>query len=171
MVEVTCRCAAIIFSHHNLPVNSIAIKGLQETTFFNQKHLKDTLHCNSILGIFVMYKQINGKSESEMCLVYKEFCLFYYLYIIQTGFRLHTPQCRRSFSELTEHLAQWEPALHLGILDATTVQIHNGTTKWTRFLLPSLSHQDASIGLPNEQPRFKFSQVWRSGRFCGSSCS
>lgn len=105
MVEVTCRCATIIFSVHNLPINPIAIKRLHETTVFNRKLLEDTLNCNSTLGIFVMHK-IYDKSESEMCLVCKAFCLFYHLYVTQTGFRQHIPQCRKSCSELTDHLAE-----------------------------------------------------------------
>lgn len=113
-----------------------------------------------------MYKEIHGKSDGGMSLVYKSFCLFCHVYDIQTwpGL-LSLGVC----SELIEHLVQSEPALHLKILDATATHIHNDKTKWTEFLRPSLSDQNALISLQNK--RFTFYQVWVSGRFCSSrSC-
>lgn len=84
------------------------------------------------------------------------FCLFY-----------HFTKHRSALDCMFLSVAICSDALHCEslpiILDAAVVDICNNKPK---FLLPYFPHQDTSTSLSHS--RFKFSQVYVSGRFCGS---
>lgn len=145
MVEATCSWASVIFSHHNFLLIQLQSKDCSKQ-LVNQKLLKDTLHCNRILGIFLLYKQIHANQKVK-CVWCTEH--FVFLHISQPRSGPQTAPCKRRYSELTKHPAVTNTFLQPGDGNATAVQKYKGKMKLTRLLLSPL-HQDATISLPNE---------------------
>lgn len=145
--QATCSWAAVISSHHNLLQIWLQSKDCSKQ-LVNQKPLKDTLHCNRILGIFLLYKQIHANQKVK-CVWCTEHFVFFITCISHYLGLDHTLLGVKGDIQSWQSTLQWQPPSHLWILNATAVQKYKSTMKWTRLLL-SLLHQGATTSLPNE---------------------